>query len=85
MNDQLMHNETLAMARLLIARLERLSVDSYWAHQASGLRRSLMRCVDELEKMPPQAEESHRRLERLMRRGFDILERAARELGDPGR
>jgi hypothetical protein len=81
-----MHNdETLAIARLLIARLERLSVDSYWAHQASGLRRSLMRCVDEVEQTPlPQAEQHRRRLERLMQRGFDILERAARELGDPG-
>lgn len=80
-----MHNdETLALARLLIARLERLSVDSYWAHQASGLRRSLMRCVDELELEARQAEQNHRRLERLIQRGFDILERAARELGDPG-
>lgn len=80
-----MNNEILSVANLLIARLERLSVDSYWAHQASGLRRSIMRCVDELENMPPQvSEETQRRLGRLIQRGFDILERAARELGDPG-
>ena len=31
---------------LLVSRLERLSVDSYWAHRASGIRGSLLRCKD---------------------------------------
>lgn len=79
-----MNDEYLSVAYLLIARLERLSVDSYWAHQASGLRRSLLRCVDELEHMPQVSDEARRRLHHLTQRGFAILERAARELGDPG-
>ncbi len=78
-----MEEETLALAQLLIARLERLSADSTWAHQASGLRRSLMRCVEELEGTPPEADETKQHLQRLMQIGFDILEQAARELGDP--
>ncbi len=31
---------------MLIARLERLSADSYWAHQASGVRGSLLRLLE---------------------------------------
>lgn len=69
----------LNLARQLISRLERLSVDSYWAHQASGVRRSLLRCVEEAEAGQPGALQ---RLDGLVRRGFFIVENAARELGD---
>jgi len=30
------------LIRLLLSRLERVSVDSYWAHRASGVRGALL-------------------------------------------
>lgn len=57
---------------LLIARLERLSADSYWAHQASGVRGSLLRWVE-------GGDDSHCLLEGLIEWGFEVLEKAARE------
>jgi hypothetical protein len=44
-------NDDLAL--LLITRLERLSADSYWAHQASGLRGSLLRSLEEMRAREP--------------------------------
>jgi hypothetical protein len=34
---------------LLVSRLERLSADSILAHRASGIRGSLLRCLEELD------------------------------------
>ena len=62
--------------RLLLTRLERISVDSYWAHRASGVRGALIRIMEEAEakKFPnPEA------LARLYEMGFYLLERAAKE------
>ena len=69
---------------LLISRLERLSADSYWAHQASGIRGSLLRWLERLEGKQvhlPQAigEQAVEQLDQLLNRGFYLLERAARE------
>ena len=61
---------------LLLSRLERVSVDSYWAHRASGVRGALLRALDKLEA--GQAVEGSA-LRRLTERGFQILERAAQE------
>jgi hypothetical protein len=67
----------------LIHRLERLSADSAWAHQASGLRGSLLRHLDRLEAEPQGwAEEDLRHLQRLSAAAFDILQKAAREIPD---
>ena len=57
---------------LLIARLERLSADSYWAHRASGVRGSLLRMSEENNPDSSQAA-------KLIERGFDFLEKAAKE------
>lgn len=65
----------------LASRLERLSVDSHWAVQASGVRRSLIRCLDEIGAGPPD-EAQKRRLDRLLEHGHDILEKGARDMGD---
>lgn len=70
--------QQIDLARLLISRLERLSVDSIWAHRASGVRRSLLRCLDE---MPPE-QTSSEQLAQLIQRGFHVVESAAREMGD---
>jgi hypothetical protein len=60
------------LARVLITRLERLSADSYWAHRASGVRGSLLRWVEDDRR-------DVRRGKDLIKYGFDVLEKAARE------
>jgi hypothetical protein len=71
-------HQSLIQARLLAQRLERLSADSRWARRASGLRGALLRSLEALES--GQAEEIPG-LDDLIRKGFVILERAAREIG----
>ena len=68
--------EQIQLIRLLLARLERVSVDSYWAHRASGVRGSLLRALDKVEAGQAVDESA---LKRLMDKGFQILESAARE------
>lgn len=67
------------LAQRLVYRLEHLSVDSHWAVHASGVRRSLLRALDDLAAGDESAPE---RLEMLLKMGFDLVERAAREMGD---
>ncbi len=71
-----MDEEALGLVRLLLARLERISADSFWAHRASGVRGSLARMMDSLEKGEPF---SASEMKRMIDLGFRILERAARE------
>ena len=59
---------------MLLARLERISVDSYWAHRASGVRGSLIKLVEQMDAgafIPPKEASE------LMEMGFIILEQAA--------
>ncbi len=68
--------ENIQMLQMLLARLERVSVDSYWAHRASGVRGSLLRTLEMLEAgqgVSPAA------LQTTVEQAFRILERAARE------
>ena len=71
-----MDKEPLHLIRLLLARLERISVDSYWAHQASGIRGSLMRALESLEDGSPVPVSD---VIDLIDRGFHILEKASAE------
>ena len=64
------------LVNLLLMRLERVSVDSYWAHRASGVRGGLLRALEKIEA-GQSVDESE--LKRLMNKGFQILERAAQE------
>jgi hypothetical protein len=64
------------LVSLLLMRLERVSVDSYWAHRASGVRGGLLRALEKVEVGQPVDESE---LKRLMDQGFQILERAAQE------
>ena len=66
----------IQLLKLLLARLERVSVDSYWAHRASGVRGGLLRA---LEKIEAGRTVDGSALKRLMDNGFQILERAAQE------
>ncbi|MGB9639976.1 MAG: hypothetical protein ACPL4H_03640 [Anaerolineales bacterium] len=68
----------LEFAQDLVSKLERLSADSYWAHQASGIRGSLLRWLAELEKTPyNEINESH--LKELTEAAYQILIKAAKE------
>ena len=68
---------------LLIMRLERLSVDSYWTHQASGVRGSLLRFQERVERGEAGGEQDRALLDRLLSLGFDLLHKAAREIPEP--
>ena len=64
------------LIRLLLARLERISVDSYWAHRASGVRGALVKLLSRMEtggQIDPAS------LQTNLVVGFEILERAAEE------
>jgi hypothetical protein len=75
-------------ASLLISRLERLSADSHYAHRASGLRGSLLRFLEQRE-LSKQAGVPllipDQRVEEMLALGFEILEKAAREIRPPRR
>jgi len=60
-------------AQILLDRLERISADSAWAHQASGIRASLARKLAEPNLV-------YQDLKELMGVGFNILENAAGEI-----
>ena len=64
------------LIRLLLPRLERISVDSYWAHRASGVRGALTKMLEQMEMgvSPDQVV-----LRRNILIGFEILEEAAEE------
>ena len=68
--------EQLQLIELLLARLERVSVDSYWAHRASGVRGALLRA---LEKTEAGREIDESGLNQLTQSGFCILSQAARD------
>jgi hypothetical protein len=78
------HRHLEARARLLEARLERLSVDSGWARRSSGLRGSLLKYFEELERGTTPDEEQMAHLSLLVRRGFFILHHAARQMRGSG-
>jgi hypothetical protein len=62
--------------RLLLPRLERISVDSYWAHRASGVRGSLSKLLEQMEAGAPIDQAI---LKTNIRIGFEILKEAAQE------
>jgi hypothetical protein len=68
---------SLGLIHILLARLERISADSYWAHRASGVRGSLLRVAEKLEDHRPV---SASELKRIVDLGFFILEKAAEEI-----
>jgi len=76
----------LTIAKMLSARLERLSADSAWAHRASGLRGSLLREIERTQNEhdgQPQKPLQDGELEQIVQAGFAILARAAREINAP--
>ena len=72
MSDHLSMNQVL-MAHILLDRLERISADSPWAHQASGVRASLAK---NLSKQDPDLTQ----ISSLLELGYSILEKAAGQI-----
>lgn len=69
----------LQLLRLLITRLERLSVDSHWARRANGLHGNIVKVLEEAETGQPV---SASRVDLLTEAAFDILRRAAHDIPD---
>ena len=45
-----MSNSDINLLRLLVERLEHLSVDSHWARRASGLRGNIVKLLEEIRR-----------------------------------
>lgn len=74
-----MSTRDIELLRMLIQRLERLSVDSHWARRASGLRGNIVKLLEEADA----GEEIDReRISLLSQRTFEILKQAAQEIPD---
>ncbi len=69
----------LIRAKLLVQRLGRLSADSVWAHKASGVRASLDKLLARLDS----GEADPNQLDPLLKRGSEILEKAAQTIPSP--
>lgn len=68
--------ETIRVFHFLLSRLERISADSSVAYRASGVRGSMLRMVEKLEKGRPVSGPAVRR---LIESGYQLLEKAAEE------
>ena len=77
-----MHNDTIPIrqAKILVDRLARLSADSIWARRASGLRASLDKAIGQIEN-GYKVDSDH--FEFLLSLGFEMLEKASREIPVP--
>ncbi len=71
---------SLHQAKILVERLARLSADSILARRASGLRASLDKAVAQIEIGVP-VDTNH--FEHLISLGFEMLEKAGREIPVP--
>ncbi len=76
-----MNDREFELIARLVDRLEHLSADSLYAHQASGLRGSLLRWLERLKSNEPISSEQLQQLDLLVEDGYDILEMAAKEMG----
>ena len=76
-------DKLLEDARFLVYGLERISADSIWAHRSSGYRGSLLRLIDRYEAGQAMGQVDLAHLEALIQAGYDLLIRAAREIGRP--
>lgn len=73
-----MEQSYLELLKRLVDRLERLSADSTYAHQASGLRGTFLRYIERFEA---GEEINIAELDWLVEYGFEILRLAAKEIG----
>ena len=71
----------LNLANMLAARLGRLSADSTWSRRASGVRGALLKTIDAAEAGGDVSGPAYRQLDLMVHYGFELLEKAAREMG----
>ena len=76
------NNKNIEAIQLLISRLERLSADSFWAHRASGIRGALLRFMDAIDNGEENQQIQDNTLNILIQKGYELLEKAAREIPD---
>ena len=75
--NPMQHPETSeGLIQLLLTRLERISVDSYWAHRASGVRGALTKVLAQMEMGEPVDPAA---LRMNLQVGFEVLRKAAEE------
>jgi hypothetical protein len=83
--DTVLLEARLAQARQMLQRLERVSVDSVWAHRSSGFRGSLLKWIDWAERQNVPNPDLERivdglaRFDKLYEAGQRLLVEAARE------
>jgi hypothetical protein len=73
--------KTIQLAEILLIRLEKISADSPWAHQASGVRASIAKILGREEVKTENL--FLQDLKGLIQLGFEILEKAAGDIPDP--
>ena len=66
------------LALILLSRPEKISADSSWAHQSSGIRASIAKTLNREEVSLNSS--AAQNLEDLLKLGFEILEKAAGEI-----
>ena len=71
-----MNEIPLERVHLLLDRLERIPADSRVAHQASGIRGTLLRVLAALES---GSQIQNSRYHQMLELGYDLLDTAARE------
>lgn len=79
-------NEIIKQAKLLVERLERVSVDSIWARRASGHRGALLKWIEKYEALSAEAGQPHQfsseeiqQLSKVLDACYTVMERAAKE------
>lgn len=72
-----MSDEQIQSMEFLLARLERISADSVVAHRASGVRGAMLRALEQFERGNSLPD---RELIRLTNAGYQLLQKAAREI-----
>jgi hypothetical protein len=73
-----MDDQYYELVKRLVDRLERLSADSTYAHQASGLRGALLRYIEQIEIGTVV---NYADLDQQVEYGFEFLSLAAKEIG----
>ncbi len=77
----------IQIAKMMLTRLERLSADSVWQHRSSGVRGSMIKFFEKLERKSPPIilldESEQEQLTQLMEYAHSILKNAASEIPDP--